>query len=207
MTGPQSDDHEPMSVASLAGKSALITGCASGLGKAISERFVAEGANVLGLDRHAQLGETVMAEIGAKFQAGDVSNETDIAGAVSEIVSGQGRLDVIVNNAAIQVAGPLHETTEGRLGSRSPGQPQRRVLRLQARGHCDAKRWAWWINRQRCIDPRNRRGSTPASLRSGKGRSSCVNAIDRDWLRSRRDSSQCHLPRRHRHTYGSSVLR
>ena len=99
---------------SLDGKSILVTGCASGLGRSVAQLCAEEGGRVVGLDCQEEQGAELMAAIGgdAKFIAADVSREADVAAAVAEVSSKFGRLDVIVNNAAVQFERPLHETTE-----------------------------------------------------------------------------------------------
>lgn len=86
-----------------AGKVALVTGGASGLGEAFSRRFAAEGAKVAVLDRDAARGERVAAEIGAAamFVPVDVSNYASVEAAVAKVVERFGRLDAAVNSAGI----------------------------------------------------------------------------------------------------------
>lgn len=96
----------------LDGKSALVTGCASGVGTAVCETLLREGATVLGFDWRAHEGADVMASVGGRFLPGNVAREAEIAAGIEEVASSLGRLDVMVNNAAIQVERPLHETTE-----------------------------------------------------------------------------------------------
>lgn len=99
----------------LQGRAALVTGGASGVGAAIVRLFAAEGAHVLVLDRDAERGERLAAAtapLGAvEFVAGDVTREEDVAGAVRACVERFGRLDVMCNNAGMQLIAPLHETT------------------------------------------------------------------------------------------------
>jgi meso-butanediol dehydrogenase / (S,S)-butanediol dehydrogenase / diacetyl reductase len=93
------------------GRVALVTGGASGLGRAIVARLVSEGAQVVSLDRDAERGAAVAAELGAEFRPGDVTREADIVAAVEYAVSLTGRLDILCNNAGMQLIAPLHETT------------------------------------------------------------------------------------------------
>jgi NAD(P)-dependent dehydrogenase (short-subunit alcohol dehydrogenase family) len=81
----------------LAGKVALITGAASGLGEACAERFVAEGATVVGLDLK-----------GAELEV-DVRDEDAVAAAVDGVVERHGRLDVVLNAAGVAGGGPVHQ--------------------------------------------------------------------------------------------------
>jgi NAD(P)-dependent dehydrogenase (short-subunit alcohol dehydrogenase family) len=86
-----------------AGKVALVTGGASGLGEACSRRFAAEGARVAVLDRDVARGERVAAELGsaAMFVAVDVSNYALVEAAVAKVVQRFGRLDAAVNSAGV----------------------------------------------------------------------------------------------------------
>ncbi len=93
---------------------AVVTGVGSGLGRSIAQELAAEGALVLGCDVDDDSGETTMAGIG-RFRHADVSRESDVAALVDDAVSTWGRLDVMVNNAAVQVEKELLETTEDAL--------------------------------------------------------------------------------------------
>ncbi len=98
----------------LAGRAAVVTGVGSGLGRAIAVELAAEGASVLGCDVDDRSGEETMNGIG-RFRLADVSREADVAALVDESVTAFGRLDLMVNNAAIQVEQELVETTEEEL--------------------------------------------------------------------------------------------
>jgi NAD(P)-dependent dehydrogenase (short-subunit alcohol dehydrogenase family) len=97
----------------LDGKVAVITGAASGMGKAASILFAREGAHVVLADLNGPGGEAVAqsaSESGRKcvFQRTDVSAEPDIQALVARALSEFGRLDVMFNNAGIGGAvGPL----------------------------------------------------------------------------------------------------
>ncbi len=98
----------------LAGRAAVVTGVGSGLGRAIAAELGAEGASVLGCDIDDRAGEETMEGIG-RFRHADVAREADVAALVDESVAIFGRLDLMVNNAAIQVERELVETTEDEL--------------------------------------------------------------------------------------------
>jgi NAD(P)-dependent dehydrogenase (short-subunit alcohol dehydrogenase family) len=98
----------------LEGRSAIVTGVGSGLGQAIARELAGEGARVLGCDVDDQAGAATMDGIGRYLHA-DVSREADVAALVAAAVEERGRLDVMVNNAAIQIEEELAETTEEQL--------------------------------------------------------------------------------------------
>ncbi len=91
---------------SLNGKVVMVTGAASGLGEAIAHAFVQEGCKVALLDVHDErLGHAVRAaeapEGTVMAMRCDVSKEDEVFGAVAKITEEWGRLDIVVNNAAI----------------------------------------------------------------------------------------------------------
>jgi len=99
----------------LATRIALVTGGGSGIGRAIAHRLAAEGACVVVADRDAASAATVAAEIGnadvaVPFTA-DVTQEEQVAAAVSAAALAFGGVDLVVNNAGLSVSKPLLETT------------------------------------------------------------------------------------------------
>ncbi len=98
----------------LANQVAIITGAARGAGAAIARRFVAEGARVvLGDVRHAQ-GRALAAELGerARYVEHDVSSRAQWAEVVAAALAAHGRVDALVNNAAVLHLGTLEHTPE-----------------------------------------------------------------------------------------------
>ena len=91
------------------GKVAMVTGGASGLGEAISRRFVAEGAQVVIADIDATGGAALKAELGdaASFVPLDVTREAEWIAAFEAIDTAHGRLDIFVNNAGITTLGSI----------------------------------------------------------------------------------------------------
>jgi NAD(P)-dependent dehydrogenase (short-subunit alcohol dehydrogenase family) len=87
----------------LSGKVAIVTGAANGIGKAIAETFVAEGAKVVIADVDDQAGTEVASALGdvAVFAHADVSDAASVNSAVTAAIEGFGQLDVMVNNAGI----------------------------------------------------------------------------------------------------------
>lgn len=95
----------------LAGKTALITGAARGIGLAFAEAYAAEGARVAIADINIERARTAASEIGAAAIAVemDVTKQESIDAAVAETVDRLGRIDVLINNAAIFTAAPIVE--------------------------------------------------------------------------------------------------
>lgn len=93
------------------GLSVVVTGVGTGLGQACARVFAAEGARVLGSGLDEDAGRATMEGIGT-WQRCDVSREQDVAALVDVAVSTFGRLDIMVNNAAIQSEVELVDTSE-----------------------------------------------------------------------------------------------
>jgi 2-keto-3-deoxy-L-fuconate dehydrogenase len=96
----------------LDGKTALITGAASGIGAATARAFVEEGARVVLGDLNEAAGSALAAELGeaAAFVRLDVTDADSAAGAVAFATGRFGRLDALVNCAGIGFVGNLEET-------------------------------------------------------------------------------------------------
>jgi glucose 1-dehydrogenase len=109
-------------VRGLEGKNVLVTGGSSGIGQAIAVRFAAYGANVAinylrdpqeaaGTEEqvHACVRKVQQQGVRDVLVQGDVSKEDDAVRMVGEAAAGLGGLDVLVNNAGIQISRPSHE--------------------------------------------------------------------------------------------------
>jgi len=93
-------------VTRLAGRVAIVTGGASGIGRAMAERFATEGAAVLIADVQHDAGATVAAGIRerggrAEFTPTDVTREADVQAMIDAAVARFGGLDILVNNAGV----------------------------------------------------------------------------------------------------------
>jgi len=102
----------------LEGKTAVITGAARGIGKAIALKFAAEGCNIaftdLAINDSAQETEKALLDLGvkAKAYASDASNYEDTHKVVDEIMKEFGQIDILVNNAGITKDTLLMRMTE-----------------------------------------------------------------------------------------------
>jgi 3(or 17)beta-hydroxysteroid dehydrogenase len=97
----------------VSGKVALITGAASGVGKADALLYAREGARVVLTDLNEEAGRAAAAEIGADdalFVRHDISSEEDWVAAIAQAKERFGGIDVVVNNAAILAMGSIEET-------------------------------------------------------------------------------------------------
>ncbi|PSB30404.1 SDR family NAD(P)-dependent oxidoreductase [Stenomitos frigidus] len=98
----------------LDGKVALITGVASGIGRSATELFMAEGANVFGVDRNEAAGQSLTKTLNAdgrfQFFAADLSVEAACAAAINHCHNTYGRIDVLYNNAGIAIIEPFAST-------------------------------------------------------------------------------------------------
>ncbi len=102
----------------LDGKTAIVTGAARGIGKAIALKFASEGANIaftdLVIDENAKNTEKEIEALGvkAKGYASNAANFEDTANVVAQIVKDFGRVDILVNNAGITRDGLMMRMSE-----------------------------------------------------------------------------------------------
>jgi 3(or 17)beta-hydroxysteroid dehydrogenase len=97
----------------LAGKVAIITGAAKGLGAADARMFAREGATVILTDVDRDNGIQLAADIGgsAEFHVHDVRQEGEWVALIDDVVARHGRLDILVNNAGVVEAGTIETQT------------------------------------------------------------------------------------------------
>jgi NAD(P)-dependent dehydrogenase (short-subunit alcohol dehydrogenase family) len=101
----------------LAGKVAVITGAASGIGKASAHTFAREGARVMVVDIDSERGNKAVAEIrqqggDAVFECANVSSEAEVKISIDRAAERWNRLDILFNNAGIVLVKALEETSE-----------------------------------------------------------------------------------------------
>ena len=191
----------------LEGKVAVVTGAASGLGRASALRFAKEGAAVVAADLNSQGGELLVSEIAAAggravYQRSDVTAESDVKALIERAVREYGRLDITYNNAGVIGAmGSIDSTTEADwdktfailtkavfFGIKHSVKPMR-----QAGGgsnHFDR------------FDRGNERQLSPARLQRGKGRRDQSYAHGGAGIGQGQDPGELHLPGNHQYSAG-----
>ena len=102
-------------MAELKGRTALVTGGASGIGLAIVRDFAGHGIRVTLSDVDSERGRAAAAELeGVRFQAADMTNGDDLQRLVTETLEVEGQIDILVNNAGIQYVAPITEFPEAK---------------------------------------------------------------------------------------------
>ena len=101
----------------LSGKVAFVTGASRGIGRAIAERFLAEGVGVIAAQRSSMEGNRLRGDLVERggevvFVRCDVAESASVAEAISRGVAMFGRLDIVVNNAGIGLQKSAEETTD-----------------------------------------------------------------------------------------------
>jgi NAD(P)-dependent dehydrogenase (short-subunit alcohol dehydrogenase family) len=101
----------------LSGKVAIVTGAASGIGRASAITFAREGAKVVFADRNPDEGESAAQTVireghQAYFAKVDVANEAEVARMVGDVAARWGRIDILFNNAGVLLVKTIEEMTE-----------------------------------------------------------------------------------------------
>ena len=139
----------------LAGKVALITGAASGIGRATAALFHAEGAKVAATDRNEAGLKTLGADADLVL-AQDVTDEARWREVVDAVLAKFGRLDILVNSAGIGVLGNIETGDARRLAQGQRGQCRGHVSRLP-RGGAGDEGERRRLDRQSLLGRRNHR--------------------------------------------------
>ena len=132
----------------MTGRAAIVTGAASGIGRAIATDLAAQGTRVLFADVNAAEGERVAADFSTgSFQHADISKQADCEALVARAVREFGGVDILVNNAGLQHVAPVEEF---------PVETWERLVHIMLFGafyltravlpHMYAKRWGRIVN-------------------------------------------------------------
>ena len=99
----------------LAGKNALITGAARGIGRSFAEAYISEGARVAIADIDLERAQQSAAELGGNAIAikMDVTSQRSIDEGLAQAIDAFGQIDILINNAAIFTAAPIVEIERG----------------------------------------------------------------------------------------------
>ena len=168
----------------LAGKTALITGAASGIGRATAALFHAEGAKVAATDRN----EAGLAELKPDVDLvlpQDVTDEARWRQVVDAVVAAFGRLDILVNSAGIGTQGQYRNGDAGRLAQGPCGQRRGHLLRLPRGGpgdEGDGRR----LDRQPLVGRRHHRRRANDRLLRQQGRGQAPHQVRGAPLRTQR---------------------
>ena len=97
----------------LSGRTIVVTGAASGIGRALARRFAAEGARLVACaDRNGEGAKAVAAEVGGVGFTTDVGKEADIAALIETVESEHGAIDLFCSNAGIGIGGGAEAANE-----------------------------------------------------------------------------------------------
>lgn len=101
----------------LTGRAAIVTGGSKGLGEAMAEGLASAGANLLLTSRHGDEAGATAARIAAQYgpravgMAADVTSPDDCAAVAARALAEFGRIDILINNAGINIRGPIEQLT------------------------------------------------------------------------------------------------
>jgi 3-hydroxybutyrate dehydrogenase len=99
-------------VSALSGKSAIVTGAASGIGRAIATDLARSDARVVVADIDEREGQALAKELGGVFQRCDVSSRDECRALVDRAAREHGRVDILINNAGLQHVAPIEDFPE-----------------------------------------------------------------------------------------------
>jgi 3-hydroxybutyrate dehydrogenase len=99
-------------VGALSGKTAVVTGAASGIGRAIASDLAGQGARVSVADLDDREGQALASSINGRFRRTDVSSRDDCRALIESTVREYGGVDILVNNAGLQHVAPIEDFPE-----------------------------------------------------------------------------------------------
>ncbi len=184
-------------------KAALVTGSARGLGLATAQLFVEEGASVVCIDAAPGDSASFAREHFAgsdrvTYQKVDITKPEELAALASSVQKAFGRLDVLVNNAAVDTIGSVEETTEEEF---------RRILDVNVYGtYCVTRAFMSLLKKAgkgaaivNALEHRAHGNEQARCLHNLQGRRRELHPQPRHRLRFPGYPRQCHCPGRHQH--------
>ena len=175
---------------------AIITGGARGIGLACAERFVAEGAHVVILDVLDEVGKTEAKRLGATYMHCDVSKSSDVTAVVAAVVKQHGAVDILLNNAAINISGDFLEISEADYDKVLDINLKGSFLMLQACAREMVKQGCR-LYHQHVFSQRHPRHSKHRKLLRGKGRRLATHPCNLNFTGPAWHSRERHRPRLH----------
>lgn len=118
----------------LEGRVALVTGGAAGIGRAVVERFIEEGAQVAFCDVNAARGQQLVSEVGGHFSVVDVAKRDAVRNWVDTVAKKFGALDILVNNAGILRDGQLVRVKDNEIIGEMPESDFNAVIDINLKG-------------------------------------------------------------------------
>ena len=184
-----------ISLFDMTGQTAIVTGGSKGLGKAIAEGLASAGANIALISRNQSEAESAAKEIADTYQTQtlglevDVTQQPDIEAMVATVFEKFGRIDALVNNAGINIRGPISELTLEQF------RECRRDLDCHSCCSSHHEETGLWSCDQPCQHSRSCRLGKSDPLRNQQRRSGSIDTSHGTRVRRNRHHGKRHLPR------------
>ena len=117
----------------LRGKTAIVTGCSTGLGVQMAKALANQGANIVALARRQDKIEAVAKQIKEQFEVDTLAVKCDITdteavnAAVKKVLDRFGKIDILINNAGTGAVAPAEDITDDQFSNEVNNSPKRKV--------------------------------------------------------------------------------
>lgn len=117
----------------LRGKTAIVTGCSTGLGVQMAKALANQGANIVALARRQDKIEAVAKEIKEQFEVEtlavkcDITDTEAVKAAVKKVLDHFGKIDILINNAGTGAVAPAEDITDDQFSNEVNNSPKRKV--------------------------------------------------------------------------------